>query len=313
MYNPSANQRRRRVARWIAGLGLCLLAACNQNGPTPSVTPNTPPPPTATAAPTAPPLPTPEPLAATVNGQPIWLADYVTEVKRCAAGYTSAGQESVACPVQALQSLIEQAVMEQAATAAGVTVSAAEVEAAIARGQQGQGSAEAYTHWLTANFYTDETFREALRRDQLRTRMAAQATASVGETAEQVRALMILVADEATANRLLEQINAGADFATLALEYSLDPSSRAAGGDLGWFPRGLLTTPEVEEAAFALQAGETGPVVRGALGYHVVRTLEHDPVRALGPNARQALQARAYQTWLEGLLARAAIQKFVNP
>lgn len=244
------------------------------------------------------------------------MADYEAEVKRCEAGYASAGLESAtraACPAQALQSLIEQAVVEQAAVAAGLAASPAEVEAAIAHIQRGLGGAEAYANWLTTNFYTDDTFREAVRREQLRTRVAAQATASVGEAAEQVHALMILVADEATAARLLEQINAGADFATVALENSLDPSSRAAGGDLGWFPRHWLTTPEVEDAAFALQAGQTSPVVQSALGYHIVRTIERDPVRRLSPGARQALQTRAYQTWLEGLLAKANVQKFVNP
>jgi parvulin-like peptidyl-prolyl isomerase len=259
-----------------------------------------------------PPTLTPEPLAATVNGQPIRLADYETEVRRCQAGYTSAGQDGADCPALALQSLVEQAVIEQTAAASGVTVNAAEIDEALARVQQGLGSPEAYRNWLAANFYTDETFREALRRDQLRARMAAQ-VASVGEAGEQVHALMILVADEATANRLLDELNAGADFATLALNHSLDPSSRAAGGDLGWFPRGLLTMPEVEAAAFALQPGQTSSIVRSALGFHIVRTLERDPVRPLSPNAQQALQGRAYQTWLEGLLAKADIQKFVNP
>ncbi len=44
------------------------------------------------------------------------------------------------------------------------------------------------------------------------------------------------------------QLQAGADFATLAYRY--DPLT---GGDLGWFPRGVLTQPAVEEAAFSLQ------------------------------------------------------------
>jgi peptidyl-prolyl cis-trans isomerase C len=286
------------------------LAACSQPAPVASPIPapgaTATPADTATAAPTA--TATPEPLAALVNGRPIRLADYEAEVRRC-----QAAQAFPDCPARALQALIEQAVVEQAAAAAGLAVDEAEVEAEVARIQQGLGGAEAYHAWLAANFYTEATFLTALRRDLLRARMAAQVAASVGETAEQVHALAILVADEATARRLVEQLESGADFTTLALTYSLDLSSRVAGGDLGWFPRGGLTAPEVEDAAFALEPGATSDVIRSALGYHIVRALERDPARPLSPGAQQALRERAFQAWLEGVMAQAAIETRISP
>ncbi|NJL31753.1 MAG: hypothetical protein HC898_09040 [Phycisphaerales bacterium] len=49
-----------------------------------------------------------------------------------------------------------------------------------------------------------------------------------------------------TALAILEQLTAGADFAQLALQYSLDPSTREAGGDLGWVALGDLIQKEVE-------------------------------------------------------------------
>jgi parvulin-like peptidyl-prolyl isomerase len=296
-------------------LALLVLAACSQPTEPPTVLPTLVPP-TVTPAPTAtlaPPTPTPEPLAARVNGRTIRLADYEAEVQRCQIGYTSAGKDSAPCPALALQSLIEHALVEQAAVNAGLTVSEAEVAAELARVQQGLGDAQAYSVWLAANYYTEAAFREAVRRDLLHARITAQVTASVGETAEQIHALAILVTDPATAQTVLEQAQSGADFATLALTYSLDLSSRVAGGDLGWFPRGLLTVPEVEAAAFALQPGETSAVIESALGFHIVRVVERDPVRALSPAAQQALRARAYQAWLDGLLAQASIEQFVIP
>jgi parvulin-like peptidyl-prolyl isomerase len=86
-----------------------------------------------------------------------------------------------------------------------------------------------------------------------------------------------------------------------------------SGGDLGWFPRGLLAVPEVEEAAFALQPGETSAVISSALGYHIVQVIERDPARALSPAASQALRAAAYSSWLEARLAEASIQRHINP
>lgn len=276
------------------------------------VTTSTPVPPPATTLPPTPTV-TPEPLAATVNGQPLPLAGYTQEVERCQAGKQSAGLDPADCAAVVLQSLIEQAVVEQAASASGLTVSDSDLDAELARIQNNLGGPDGYSQWLSANLYTDEEFRAALRRDLLRARMAEQVTASVSENAEQVHARELLVADELTAQDLLAQIRAGGDFAALAAAYSLDLSSRPAGGDLGWFPRGLLTTPEVEQAAFNLQPGETSEVIHSALGYHLVQTLERDPVHSLSPAVEQALRARTYEVWLTGALAQAEIQKFVAP
>lgn len=297
----------------LGALALLLLAtACSLPTAAPSATDA----PTATraasATPTAtatpPPTATAEPLAARVNGEPIRLTDYQAEVQRC-----QAAQAFADCPARVLQALTDNAIVEQAARRAGLTVSEADVQAEIARVQQNLGSAEAYGAWLAANFYSEETFHEAVRRDLLRAQMAARVTASVGEAAEQVRAQVILVNDEATARRLLEQIRAGADFSALAVANSLDLSTRVAGGDLGWFPRGWLTLPEVERAAFSLQPEETSDVIATSLGFYIVRVLERDPVRTLSPEARRALQARAYENWLANERANASVEIWINP
>lgn len=295
---------------WLA-ISLLMLAACGQTEPTTLPAPPTGLPPAtipATILIPATPTPTAEPLAARVNDQPISLAAYQAEVQRCESANAFPD-----CAARVLQSLIEQASVEQAAAAAGLSVSEAELQAEIASVQTGQGSAEAYAAWLATNGYTEESFREALRRDLLRARMAAKVTEPVGETAEQVHALVILVADEATARSLLDQLRAGADFATLAVNNSLDLSTRVAGGDAGWFPRGTLTQPEVEQAAFALQPGETSEVIQSALGYYLVRVLERDTARALSPAARQTLLIRAYEVWLNNVLAQSKIERLVNP
>ncbi len=305
-----------KLAKWLRagwrpwlGLGLCVLAACSRGSAAPAA-------PTV-SAPTVtspqPPTPTPAPLAARVNGAGILLAAYQQEVARCQGGTASVGAEPGHCPTQALQSLIEQKVVEQAAVAAGLTVSDAEVEAARTQIVQALGGTNAYTAWLGTNLYTEADFRQALRQEQLRAKMVSQVTSRVGPLAEQVHAEALVVADEATAQTLLAQLKGGADFSNLAVAHSLDLSSRAAGGDLGWFPRGVLTVPEVEAAAFALQPGETSDVIHSALGYHLVHVLERDPARPLSPAAEQALRGQAYRTWLEKQLAQASIEKLVSP
>jgi parvulin-like peptidyl-prolyl isomerase len=233
--------------RWCWVKGICAvavasaLAACARPTGTPPTAGHTLPAatqvPTLTLTATPPPTPsaTPEPLAALVNGQPIPLAAYEQEVARCQAGQASAGYDGAGCPAAALQSLIEQAVVDQAAAAQGLSVAPEALAAALAQIEQELGGPEALAAWLAANTYTEEQFRVALAGDLLRTRLAEQAVGALPATAEQVHARAVLVTADDTAQTVLAELQAGADFATVALNYSRDLSSRAAGGDLGWF------------------------------------------------------------------------------
>ncbi len=63
---------------------------------------------------------------------------------------------------------------------------------------------------------------------------------------------------------------AGANFANLASRWSRDPGSAEQGGDLGYFPRGIMVAP-FEEAAFSLQPGEVSELVETQYGFHVIR------------------------------------------
>jgi len=102
---------------------------------------------------------------------------------------------------------------------------------------------------------------------------------------ESVRASHILVktgerSDEealALAERILGDLNSGAEFAVLAEQYSEDEGSKQQGGSLGAFSRGRMVKP-FEEAVFALhKPGEvTGPV-KTQFGYHIIRLDEYLP------------------------------------
>ncbi len=83
---------------------------------------------------------------------------------------------------------------------------------------------------------------------------------------DSVRASHILIAPEtpteeavvqmqALADSLQKLLDEGADFATLAKEYSADAETAINGGDLGWFPAGRMFL-SFEEAAFNAKEGE---------------------------------------------------------
>lgn len=82
---------------------------------------------------------------------------------------------------------------------------------------------------------------------------------------------------KARADEVLEKLRSGADFATLAKEYSADPGTRDKGGDLGFFSRGRMVKP-FEDAAFGLATpGDLAVPVETPFGFHVLRLEEIRP------------------------------------
>ena len=78
----------------------------------------------------------------------------------------------------------------------------------------------------------------------------------------------------AEAEGIRESLIAGADFETMAKQYSACPS-KESGGDLGSFRRGQMVKP-FEEAAFSQKVGEIGPVVYTQFGYHIIQVLDRE-------------------------------------
>jgi peptidyl-prolyl cis-trans isomerase C len=211
-----------------------------------------------------------------------------------------------------LQALVDRRLLAQAAQAAGKTFEDAEVDAEIESLAESRGGNEAMGAWMADNHFTLDSLKRALRDDKLSAMMVETIAQGVGDRAEQVHAAHILVATRPEAEALQAQLASGADFAELARSASLDPSTRPAGGDLGWSPRGYLLVPEVDQAAWALAAGETSDIVQSALGYHIVRVLERGE-HPLSPDARRFLRDQAVQEWLKSQRATAQVEIYAAP
>ncbi len=236
------------------------------------------------------------------------------ELARFEAGQAALGFE-VSDPAgyqqQVLDLLIEQELIRQEAARQGISVSDEAVDAEINSMIQESGQ-DYFNAWLASNYYTLDEFREVIRLDLITSQLVAPIAQSVPSVAEQVHARHILVNSQAQADEILGRLMAGEDFAALAAQYSVDVTTRANGGDLGWFPRGGLLVPEVEEVAFSLQPGQTSGVVATAWGFHIVQTLEYDPNREVAPETLQRLVEKAIEEWRLGLRNGASIQQFVS-
>ena len=135
-----------------------------------------------------------------------------------------------------------------------------------------------------------------------------EALGEVPTAQEQVRARHILVPDEAAAQTVLERLEAGEDFAALATELSTDNSTKEAGGDLGFFPRGVMV-PEFEATAFSLPVGETSPPIETQFGYHVIRVEEREAQREIPDYQLQQIKANAINRWLDEQLTTVRIER----
>ena len=115
------------------------------------------------------------------------------------------------------------------------------------------------------------------------------------DTAEQVRARHILVADAATAATVESKLKAGGDFAALAKQYSTDPSSKDKGGELGFFAKGQMV-PAFQTAAFSQKIGVVGSPVKSPFGYHIIEVEEKKPAQvATLANSRDKIKALLVQ------------------
>ncbi|HEX5324752.1 MAG TPA: peptidylprolyl isomerase, partial [Capsulimonadaceae bacterium] len=81
---------------------------------------------------------------------------------------------------------------------------------------------------------------------------------------------------QALASHLIDKLKGGADFASLALQYSEDPSVKTNKGDDGWINQMTSYVPEFKKAALSLSKGEITPtpVKSDQYGYFIIQCLD---------------------------------------
>ena len=256
-----------------------------------------------------------ETIVATVNAVPIFENRYKREVLR----YETALQKSELSTVKidtysfdVLEQLIMSELIIQAANEQGLTVTNRQLDEAYADSISARGGQAGFDKWLDENIYTEVEFQTYLEEQLLATKVRELVLNDVGTHAEQVNARHIVVATREQAEDLRSKIISGADFATIASLHSLDRSTSLNGGDLGWFPRGLLTMAALEVEAFSLEPGQLGDIVETEIGFHIIQTIDRNLDRELTPNTAILVRRAILDRWLADLRAQALIEKFIQ-
>jgi len=205
---------------------------------------------------------------------------------------------------EVLQQLIDEELVWQTVQAKQLIASAEDVDKALEEARAQFESEDRFLQRITIDGFTQESYRIHVQK-QVSTgnymqNISSKATVSKEEVhefyvtnpdklriPETVRARHILLtvhpnADENTRqgardrmDSILEQLANGADFSALANRYSEDDSS-SDGGDLGYFQHGQMVKP-FDDAAFALDIGETSEIVETVYGLHVIRVDDRQP------------------------------------
>lgn len=119
---------------------------------------------------------------------------------------------------------------------------------------------------------------------------------------------------KALAQKLHDQIAAGASFAKLAKQYSDDPGSGAKGGELGWVSKGQMV-PSFEDAMLNTPEGKLSPVFHSQYGWHFLEVeasrqadMSDEYRRMQAANAlRQRYYEQQLQLWLRKIRAEAYV------
>lgn len=263
-------------------------------------------------------------VAATVNGQDIMeqtVTDYVADFRQSASLESDEawGQWLVAnsyTPESVREEVIDyyvnQDLYEQAAAEYNVTV---EQTKAMFE------SEEAFQQALEASNMTEESYIETVIQPNLLQTKLAEAVAAADSSDENGDAslqaaqemadqwngskrsshILFSADDEAKAQEVLDQINAGElDFAEAAKQYSTDTGSAENGGDVGWDALNSFVT-EYQEALNGLETDQVSTLVKSDYGYHIIKCTDTFTVPEGGITSIDQLPAefQDYITYME--------------
>lgn len=286
-------------------------------------------------------------VVADVNGTKIYFSQVEAQLAAVIGGHTEQfqGEEGQAMldnfRQQILEGLIERELIIQEAEKAGIEVTEEEINNRIDELKKQFQTEEQFKAALQQAGITEEELPDEVRRMLLTEKMLDGIFKDLEVTNEEARQYYeenkdsfqipetaniahILVTDEETARKAIEEINAGKPFEDAVAEYSQDAATQENNGEIGFQSREVLTQtfgPDFAEAAFSLEPGEVynEPVV-SVVGYHVIKLIDkkeahlqtfEEAQEQIKAQLLAEKQQQEYQKWIDEVKANAKIERYL--
>jgi peptidyl-prolyl cis-trans isomerase SurA len=281
----------------------------------------------------------PEGVWATVNDQPITREDTEKYYRARLAGQAAAPsqEEALSLMLSVLDELINNEILIQRARQAGVEATDGEVEDKFTEAKSPY-TEDAFQRQLQESGMTVDDLRRNIRRQvSVQKLINREIISKIAPTDQDVtsfynenraqfnvpevtyRLAQVVVTpnrDPQVRNRknddaasdlearrkaaaLLQQLRDGADFSTVAMDYSEDPTSAASGGDLGFWPESQITDPTMRRMLANMTPGGTSEVIRLPSGYTILRLVAKET-----PGQRELTDPQIQQTIRDTLRGR---------
>lgn len=212
------------------------------------------------------------------------------------------GQEQLAAfKKNALQSVVDDAYIKQLASENNISVTDEEVRNQIdlLRSQNRLGSSDAVLVDVLKEFWgwTLDDFKRELKRQLLAQKVVSALDAETHGRAQNV----------------LTQLQNGADFASIAKQYSDDQGTKDSGGDYGFAIErtNRALPPQVVATLFEMRPGETSGIVETPLGLEILKVREVDGSRVRASHI--FFEFKSIDTYIEPLKQESRPILFVNP
>ncbi|MCX6014104.1 MAG: peptidylprolyl isomerase [Chloroflexales bacterium] len=240
------------------------------------------------------------PPAARVNSKVLTKSELNTRIDRLEVGMKKNPDTSAKQPTRAeltymvTEQFVVQNVLIDLATQKKITATTSEIDAqveefraAVAKNSKDDfdlvisdqlgfkdSKDEGFREFCTYFFVQKKLAETLVTTDTVTAEIRAELKAQAAKKELQAHGAHILVAEEAVAKSIIDELNNGGDFTALAAKYSTDPGSKDKGGDLGWVGKGAFV-PEFEKALFDdLKVGELTQVpVKSQYGFHIIKLL----------------------------------------
>jgi parvulin-like peptidyl-prolyl isomerase len=265
----------------------------------------------------------PPDAVAIVDGQEVAKSDYESLISQAKKSYKNqkrdfpkaGSQEFQTLKNQAVQFLVQREQFEQEADSLDVNVTDKQVNERLVKIQKQYfgGDKKKYDKQLKEQGLSDKQVRNDIRAQIISERIFAKVTKDVKVTDKQIEDYYnknkaqysqpesrdvrhILVKARPKADDIYNQLEAGANFATLAKKFSEDTGSKANGGKLT-ISKGQ-TVKAFDSIAFALKKNLISKPIKTEFGWHIIQALSNVKPAKVTPlkDVKESIKQQLAQT-----------------